>query len=175
MRTDLSDIEPFAREQRVLLDIKFTVQKLKVVADINDCPECRARFKGRFPENMPGPLQYGDGIKALVTDLLVAQMLSLRQCTELVQAMKGIKMSQATCLGYIDQLYDVLEPWEAAAKEHFLTRPALHADETGFRVNQKNQWLHVTSDGFLTIKFLHSKRAKKPSTLSASFRSTPVR
>ena len=75
--------------------------------------------------------------------------------------MKGIKMSQATCLGYIDQLYDVLEPWEAAAKEHFLTRPALHADETGFRVNQKNQWLHVTSDGFLTIKFLHSKRGKE--------------
>ena len=63
--TDLSDIEASAREQRVLLDIKFTVKKLKVVADIKDCPECRARTKGRFPENMPGPLQYGDGIKAL--------------------------------------------------------------------------------------------------------------
>ena len=104
--TDFSDIEPSAREQRVLFDIKFTVQKLKVVADIKDCPECRARSKGRFPENMPGPLQYGDGIKALTIDLLVAQMLSLRRCTELVQAMSGIKMSQATCFGYIDQLYD---------------------------------------------------------------------
>ena len=65
---DLSDIEPSAREQRVLFDIKFTVKKLKVIADIadiKDCPECRARTKGRFPENMPGPLQYGDGIKAL--------------------------------------------------------------------------------------------------------------
>ena len=159
--TDLSDIEPSAREQRVLLDIKFTVEEVKVVADIKDCPECHARTKGCFPENMPGPLQYGDGIKALTIDLLVTQMLSLNRCTELVQAMTGIKMSQATCLGYIDRLYDSLEQWEADAKEHLLTRPALHADEIGIRVNKKNWWLHVTSDGFLTLKFLHCKRGKE--------------
>ena len=159
--TDLSDIEPSAREQRVLLDIEYTVKKYKVDAEIKDCPECHARTKGRFPENMPGPLQYGDGIKALVIDLLVAQMLSLRRCTELVQAITGIKLSEATCLGYIDRLYDLLEPWEAAAKEHLLTRPALHVDETGFRVNKKNWWLHVTSDGSLTLKFLHRKRGKE--------------
>ena len=69
---------------------------------------------------MPGPLQYGDGIKALTIDLLDAQMQSLRRCTELVQAMTGIKMSQATCLGYIDRLYDSLEPWEADAREHLV-------------------------------------------------------
>ena len=53
--TDLSDIEPSACEQRVLRDIKFTVVDLKVDAEIKDCPECRARTKGRFPENMPRP------------------------------------------------------------------------------------------------------------------------
>ena len=109
---------------------------------------------------MPGPLQYGDGIKALVIDLLVAQMLSLRRCTELVQAITGIKLSEATCLGYIQRLYDSLEPWEAAAKEHLLTRPALNVDETDFMVNKKNQWLHVVTDGSLTLKYLHCKRGK---------------
>ena len=61
----------------------------------------------------------------------------------------GIKLSEATCLGYIQRIYDSLEPWdvEAAAKEHLLTRPALHADETGFRDNKKTQWLHITTDG----------------------------
>ena len=110
---------------------------------------------------MPGPLQYGDGIKALVIDLLVAQMLSLRRCTELVYAMSGIKLSEATCLGYIQRFHDSLEPWEAAAKEHLLTRPALHVDETGFRVNKKNWWLHVATDGSLTLKYLHRKRGKE--------------
>ena len=65
---------------------------------------------------MPGPLQYGDGINALVIDLLVSQILSLRRCVELVQAITGIKLSEVTCLRYIRRLHDSLEPWEAAAK-----------------------------------------------------------
>ena len=46
--TDLSDIEPSAREQRVLRDIKFTVEEVKVDAEIKDCPTCSARTKGVF-------------------------------------------------------------------------------------------------------------------------------
>ena len=83
--TDLSDVEPCAREQRVLRDIKFTVVDLKVDAEIKDCPECRARTKGRFPENMPGPLQYGNGIKAFMINLLVTQMVSLNRAVGLLQ------------------------------------------------------------------------------------------
>ena len=86
---DLSDVEPSAREQRVLRDIKYTSEKVKVVAKIRDCPECHARTKGRFSENMPGPLQYGVGLQALVINLLVAQMLSLRRAAEPVQSISG--------------------------------------------------------------------------------------
>ena len=88
--TDLSDIEPSAREHRILLDIKYTVEEVKVVADIKDCPECRARTKRRFPENMPGPLQYGDGIKAFAINLLIAQMLSLRRAVDRASRLPGI-------------------------------------------------------------------------------------
>ena len=91
--TDLSGIEPSAREQRVLRDIKFTVEEVKVDAEIKDCPTCSARTKGCFPENMPGPLQYGNGIKAFVINLLVTQMVSLNRAVGLVQAMSGIKLS----------------------------------------------------------------------------------
>ena len=45
--------------------------------------------------------------------------------------MSGIELSEATCLGYIQRFYDALEPWEAAAREHLLICPVLHADETG--------------------------------------------
>ena len=64
--TDLSVIELSTREQRALRDIKFTVEEVKVDAEIRDCPTCSARTKRRFPENMSGPLQYGNGIKAFV-------------------------------------------------------------------------------------------------------------
>ena len=132
---DLSDIEPSAREQCVLYDLEYGLVEKNVVAEIMDCPKFRARIKGRFPENRSGPLQYGVGLQALVINLLVAQMLSLRRLAGLVQAISGIELCEATCPGNIRRIYNALEPWEAAAKERLLTRPAIHADETGHRVN----------------------------------------
>ena len=158
--TDLSDIEPSAREQRVLRDIKFTVEEVKVDAEIKDSPTCGARTKGRFPENMPGPLQYGNGIKAFVINLLVTQMVSLNRAVGLVQAMSGIKLSEATCPGYIQRLHDALA-WESDTREYLLTRRSLHVDETSLKVDKKTQWTHVATNGFVTLKFLHRKRGKE--------------
>ena len=122
--TDLSDIEPSAHEQRVQRDIKYTIVERKVVAEIKNCTECHAQTKGRFPDDMPGPLQYGVGIVAFVVNLLlIAQMLSLHRTIELVWAISGIKLSETTCLGYIQRLYDALELWEKAAAEHLLIPP----------------------------------------------------
>ena len=140
---DLSGVDPVNRERRILYDIVFEVVERRVDAEIKECPDCQARTKGRFPETMPGPLQYGSGLQAFIINLLIAHMLSLRRAVALVQAISGLKLSEATCLGYVRRLHDALEAWEEAAIEHLLTRPALHADETGFRVDGKTQWLHV--------------------------------
>ena len=158
---DLSGIDPVDRERRVLYDIVFEVVERRVDAEIKECPECRARTRGRFPDDMPGPLQYGIGLQAFVVNLLVAHMLSLRRAVALVQAISGLRLSEATCLGYVRRLRDALGPWEEAAVAHLLERPALHADETGFRVDGKTQWLHVPADGSLTLKFLHRKRGRE--------------
>ncbi len=158
---DLPDVEPSSREQRIQYDPEFTVVERRVVAETRDCPECRTRTKGRFPENMPGPLQYGVGFQAFVISLLIAQMLSLRRAVELVRAISGPKLSEASCPGYIQRLHDALGSWQAAAAEYLLTCPALHADGTGFRADGETQWLHVLTDGSLTLRFLHRKRGKQ--------------
>ena len=158
---DLSGIDPVARERRVLYDIVFEVVERRVDAEVKECPDCRTRTKGRFPDAMPGPLQYGAGLQAFIINLLVAHMLSLRRAVALVQAISGLRLSEATCLGYVRRLNDALQSWEQAAIDHLLQRPALHADETGFRVDGKTQWLHVITDGSLTCKFLHRKRGRE--------------
>ena len=149
---DLSDVEPSAREER---DLSYKLTKYRVEAEIKDCPECRSRTKGSFPENMPGPLQYGNGIKAL-SDLLVAQMLSLRRSTE----SRALKYPRPLLLA-IKRLFYSLQSWKDWTKKQLLTRPALHVDETGFRVEKKTWWLHVATDGTLTLKYLHRKRGKE--------------
>ena len=155
---DLSGVTPTAHERRTSFDIIFEVVEHKVDAEIKDCPECRARTRGQFPDTMPGPRQYGVGFMAFIINLLVAHMLSLRRTVALVQAISGLRISEATCLNYIRRLHDALEAWEQAAIERLLARPALHADETGMRVDGKNNWLHIITDGSLTLKFLHRKR-----------------
>ena len=87
---DLSAVPATGRERRVLYDIVFRVIEQRVAAEIKQCPDCQARSKGRFPANLPGPRQYGVGLQAFISNLLVAHMLSLRRVVELVRAISGL-------------------------------------------------------------------------------------
>ena len=83
---------------------------------------------------MPGPLQYGPGIKAYVVHLLIAQMLSLKRVAQSMHALIGRTLSEATLLGYVAQLHHALAEWESHAIERLLAMPAMHVDETSLRV-----------------------------------------
>ncbi len=58
-------------------------------AEVKQCPTCDTTVRGRFPSDMHGPLQYGDGIKAFVVNLLVCQMVALNRVQKLVKSMIG--------------------------------------------------------------------------------------
>ena len=107
---------------------------------------------------MPGPLQYGPGIKAYVVHLLIAQMLSLKRVAQSMHALIGRTLSEATLLAYVAQLHHALAEWERHAIERLLASPAMHVDETSLRVDRKIHWIHVYSAGTLTVKCLHPKR-----------------
>ena len=109
---------------------------------------------------MHGPLQYGTGVKAYILDLLIAQMVSLNRIQKLIKTLIGNVMSEATILKYVMQLYLLLEDWEQRATEKLLKMPSIHVDETSFRVNKTNHWIHVYSSGDITLQFLHSGRGK---------------
>ena len=110
---------------------------------------------------MPGPLQYGPGIKAYVVHLLSAQMLSLKRVAQSMHALIGRTLSEATLLGYVAQLHHALAQWERHAIERLLASPAMHVDETSLRVDRKNHWIQVYSAGTLTVKCLHAKRGRE--------------
>ena len=121
-------------------------------------PRCNKQNKGRFPEEMFGPLQYGQGIKGYVVNLLLAQMISLKRVQKMIQTLIGRVLSEASILKYVMQLHHALEKWEQSAIERLLQMPAIHVDETSLRVDRKNHWIHVCSAGDITLKFLHPKR-----------------
>ena len=110
-------------------------------AEIKQCPGCQSQTKGQFPADMPGPLQYGPGIKAYVLNLLIAQMLSLKRVQQSIRTLIGMILSEATILKYVMQLHQALEKWEQHTIEKILAMPAMHVDETSLRVDRKNHWI----------------------------------
>ena len=157
---DLTDVLCTHHERRTKIDIVFEKVVEHVDAEVKQCPACEATVKGKFPADMHGPLQYGDGLKAFVINLLVCQMVALNRAQKLVKSMIGEVISEATLLKFVLRLYQALEAWELDAIEQILKAPAINVDETSLRVDKKNHWLHVYSAGDITLKFLHRKRGK---------------
>jgi len=157
---DLTDVPCTHLERRTKIDIVFEKVVEHVDAEVKQCPACKATVKGKFPADMHGPLQYGDGLKAFVINLLVCQMVALNRIQKLVKSMIGEVISEATLLKFVLRLYQALEAWELDAIEQILKAPAINVDETSLRVDKKNHWLHVYSAGDITLKFLHRKRGK---------------
>jgi transposase len=145
-------------ERRTKIDILFEKVVEHVDAEIKVCPDCDSTVKGSFPSDMPGPLQYGNGLKAYIINLLICQMVSLNRIQKMVTSIIGEVIAQATLLKFVLRLYEALAEWEAGAIEQLLKTPAIHVDETSLRVDSKNQWIHVYSGKEITLKFLHPKR-----------------
>jgi hypothetical protein len=148
-------------ERRTKIDIVFEKVVEHIDAEIKQCPNCDATVKGHFPKNMQGKLQYGNGIKAFATHLIIIQMVALNRVQKQIEAMIDKVISEATLLKYVLQLDQMLETWEKSAIEKLLQAPSLHVDETSFRVEKKNHWIHVYSSGDTTLKLLHRNRGKE--------------
>lgn len=148
-------------ERRTRIDIVFEKVVEHIDAEIKNCPNCEATVKGDFPDDMPGKLQYGNGLKAFAIHLIISQMVALNRVQKQISAMIGTAISEASLLKFVLRLYQALEAWEATAIENILQAPSVHVDETSFRVEKKNHWIHVYSSGGTTLKLLHRKRGKE--------------
>lgn len=155
---DLDNTPCSHHERRTKIDIVFEKVVEHVDAEVKQCPVCDATVKGKFPADMHGPLQYGDGLKAFVINLLVSQMVAINRAQTLLTSMIGVVISEATLLAFVLRLHRALERWEQHATAQLLKAPSMHVDETSLRVDKQNHWIHVYSAGEITLKFLHRKR-----------------
>lgn len=157
----LDNIPCTRHERRTKIDIVFEKVVEHVDAEIKECPNCKAEVKGSFPKDMQGKLQYGNGLKAFAIHLIVGQMVALNRVQKQISAMINVVISEATLLKFVLRLYLSLENWEADAAKIILKASSMHVDETSFRVEGKNHWIHVYSSGDITLKLIHRKRGKE--------------
>jgi len=158
---DLDGVACTGHERRTKIDIVFEKVVDHTDAEIKQCPTCHSVVKASFPEGLHGPLQYGDGLKAFVINLLVCQMVALNRVQKLVKSIMDVTLSETSLLKFVFRLHQALEQWEISAKEELLKMPAMNVDETSFRVDKKNHWIHVYSSGDITLKCLNRGRGIK--------------
>ncbi len=157
----LTDVACQHIERRTKIDIVFEKVVEHVDAEVKLCPVCDSRNKGEFPADMPGPLQYGSGLKAYVINLRVCHMVAINRVQKLVKSMIGVVISEATLLKFVLRLYQALETWEVTATQALLKHKAINVDETSLKVEKTKHWIHVYSSGDITLKFLHKGRGKE--------------
>lgn len=160
--SNLDGVEGSCAERRQVFDIpqpKINVTEHRV--EEKKCPCCGELTRALFPENIKGPVQYGDRIRALIAYFSHEHFIPVDRVCEIFKDIFGVALSPGTCGNVDEQLFANLEIFEASLKAHLLAARVLHFDETGMRCEKKLHWIHVASSQTATLYTMHAKRGQE--------------
>jgi len=159
---DLSQIQKVVSDARQVFDLPEP--KLFVTEYRNEkctCPNCQTIKYSSFPEFVKAPVQYGNGVKSFAVLLNVVYKIPLKKIKQLFSDLYKYPINEATIISASEICYQNLETTEKNIGQQILHSPTAHFDETGFRVNGKNNWLHAVATMAFTYLFVHINRGKK--------------
>jgi len=149
-------------ERRQVFDLPpIKVEATEHRAESKICPYCGYLNKAAFPEDVQQPVQYGSRLKGTAVYLNQYQLLPYERTSELLEDLFGRKLSQASLDNANQACYEILEPVEKEIKQQVIDSVVVNFDETGLKVNGKQEWLHVASTETLTHYAAHPKRGQE--------------
>lgn len=125
------------------------------------CPACGASNTVAFPEQLTAPVQYGSGVRALISLLNVSYNLSYEKISQLFADLYGYRLNESTAVSAAKQCYRQLASIEQVSRQALQQGEVNHYDETGLRVAGKLHWLHVCCNRQYTYLFVHQKRGRE--------------
>lgn len=123
--------------------------------------KCGHVSKGRFPEGVSAPIQYGRGVENLVAYLNVGQYLPYKRIASMLGNMFGCRISQGTVKNMLEKFSARLTPIYNKIKKKILLSPVVGADETGAKVNGDKWWFWAWQSKLLTYIAASGNRAFK--------------
>lgn len=121
---------------------------------------CGKTHRSEFPLDVVAPVQYGAGVKALTVYLTQHHMLPVARTAKLLADLYGLSISAGTVQTMIGEAGMRLAPTVARIADAVAQAEVAGADESGYRVAGKLNWLHTAVTHALTWMGLHAKRGK---------------
>ena len=135
---DLSQVGGACAEKRQVFDVpqpKIEVTEHRTLE--KQCPCCGELSRGIFPENIRGPVQYGERVQALTAYFAHQHFIPVDRVCLIFQDVFGVNISPGTCSNIDEKLFQQLESFESGLKTYLLAAQVLHFDETGMRCEKK--------------------------------------
>jgi transposase len=121
---------------------------------------CGKIHRSEFPVDVVAPVQYGPSVKALAVYLTQHHMLPVARTARVLSDLYGLSISAGTIQAMIAEAGTRLAPTVAHITDGVAQAKVAGADESGFRVAGKLNWLHTAVTDALTWLGLHAKRGK---------------
>lgn len=139
---------------------------------------CRIVQHGEYPKTVTATVQYGAGVRALVTKLSVEHKMPLKQISQLFEDLYGYELNSTTIEETLQRGYRLAEPLEHQIRTRMHAQELMHADETGVRVAGTLHWLHTATSANYTHLFIHKQRGiealKSEASVLKAFKGTVV-
>ena len=157
----LHGVEVQGYEERQVFDIPpIRIEVTAHQAEIKICPQCGAENRGVFPTDVPGPVQYGTGVKTWAAYFQNQHFVPVERTAQIFEDLLNHRVAEGTLIKAGQELAERVAPATAAIKEQLRAATVLHADESGVRAKGKLHWLHVAATDRLTDYEIHEKRGK---------------
>lgn len=125
------------------------------------CCHCGEVTKGEFPADVTHQVQYGKGVKQLAVYLRTEQFIPYKRKQQLLSDLFGLPVAVGSLQNFISNAAKRVEPLVEEIKSAIVKIGVAHADETGFYINGKRQWLHTFSTNRLSYYAPHQSRGRK--------------
>jgi transposase len=160
--SSLEDTEVEGYQRRQVFDIPpIQIEVTEHQAEIKVCPHCGIENTASFPSDVTSPVQYGSRIKSLAVYLNNYHFVPLERISDFFEDVVGHRPSEAIILQANETCADSVKSVNEAIKEQLINADVVNFDETGSRVENKLNWLHVASTQNLTYYQMHPKRGKE--------------
>lgn len=155
----LDESEIAGSERRQVYDLPpQQVEVTEHQAQARICGRCGTNNKAIFPAGINAPVQYGQRVRSVAAYLMGYQLLPYDRCAEAMDDLFDCHLTSGTLATILKRCAGELVEPLMLVKEGLQKSAVLGVDETNLRVQQRQDWVHVSATDKLTLLVHHKKR-----------------